>query len=156
MIVIGIDVDATTKQLKGMFSQFNDSNVYPLFNHFQLLQFRSREKRRISDMVLETRVLELTRENAFLKAELCAIKEKFGLPSNQHFVDPDAVSISMPENGCRGRRNKLLNSIMSGNGYSGKPEIDQLMHNLNGYQLLNKWTNELDQKLLHFTSLLKV
>lgn len=45
--------------------------------------FRSREKRRISDLVLETRVLELTRENSVLKAELYAIKEKFGMSQSQ-------------------------------------------------------------------------
>ena len=45
--------------------------------------YRSREKRRLSDMVLETKVLELNRENAILKAELYAIKEKFGLPHAQ-------------------------------------------------------------------------
>ena len=44
---------------------------------------RSREKRRISDLVLETRVLELTRENSILKAELYAIKEKFGISQSQ-------------------------------------------------------------------------
>lgn len=74
-------------------------------------------------MVLESRVLELTRENAYLRAELLAIKEKFGLPSNQHFVDPDAVSVPIPESGCRGRRNKLLSSIISGNNYPGKKLI---------------------------------
>lgn len=71
-------------------------------------------------MVLETRVMELTRENAILRAELIAIKDKFGLPSNQHFVDPDAVSVPIPEGGCRGRRNKLLSTIIGGNNYSGK------------------------------------
>ena len=44
---------------------------------------RSREKRRISDMVLEARVIELTRENSVLRAELYAIKDKFGLPQTQ-------------------------------------------------------------------------
>lgn len=66
-------------------------------------------------MVLESRVLELTRENTILKAELHAIKEKFCLPLNQHFVDPELLSITMPENGSRGRRNKLLNSLINGN-----------------------------------------
>ncbi|XP_074605253.1 uncharacterized protein LOC141858412 isoform X2 [Brevipalpus obovatus] len=88
---------------------------------------RSREKRRISDMVLEGRVLELTRENAFLKAELLAIKEKFGLPSNQHFVDPDVVSIPIPDTASRGRRNKLLTSIITTNN-----PIDQEIFNAIG------------------------
>ena len=65
---------------------------------------RSREKRRISDLLLETRVLELTRENALLHAELYAIKEEFGLPPSQHFINPDSISAQMPDLGCRTRR----------------------------------------------------
>ncbi|XP_034542843.1 nuclear factor interleukin-3-regulated protein-like [Notolabrus celidotus] len=40
---------------------------------------RSREKRRANDMVLETRVLGLLEENARLRAELLALKFRFGL-----------------------------------------------------------------------------
>ncbi|CAJ1075409.1 nuclear factor%2C interleukin 3 regulated, member 6 [Xyrichtys novacula] len=40
---------------------------------------RSREKRRVNDMVLETRVLALLEENARLRAELLALKFRFGL-----------------------------------------------------------------------------
>ena len=46
---------------------------------------RSREKRRMNDMVLENRVLGLLEENARLRAELLALKFRFGLvkdPSN--------------------------------------------------------------------------
>jgi hypothetical protein len=72
---------------------------------------RSREKRRISDMVLETRVLALTRENTLLKSELFAIKDKFGLPHNQQFVEKETTSlISLGEN--RGRRDKLLKTLI--------------------------------------------
>ena len=35
---------------------------------------RSREKRRFNDMILETRVVELSKENHVLKAQLAAIK----------------------------------------------------------------------------------
>ena len=63
-------------------------NLFILINYLNhsyifCFSFRSREKRRISDLVLETRVLELTRENSILKAELYAIKEKFGISQNQ-------------------------------------------------------------------------
>ncbi|XP_078657047.1 uncharacterized protein LOC144903098 [Branchiostoma floridae x Branchiostoma belcheri] len=37
---------------------------------------RSREKRRLNDMVLETRVLQLTQENARLRAEMYALKQR--------------------------------------------------------------------------------
>ncbi|KAK7144303.1 hypothetical protein R3I94_010653 [Phoxinus phoxinus] len=40
---------------------------------------RSREKRRISDMVVENQVLALLEDNARLKAELLALKFRFGL-----------------------------------------------------------------------------
>lgn len=46
---------------------------------------RSREKRRVNDMVLENRVLGLLEENARLRAELLALKFRFGIikdPSN--------------------------------------------------------------------------
>lgn len=40
---------------------------------------RSREKRRFNDMILEQRVVELSKENHVLKAQLTAIKDKFGI-----------------------------------------------------------------------------
>lgn len=40
---------------------------------------RSREKRRINDKVVESKVLALLEDNARLKAELLALKFKFGL-----------------------------------------------------------------------------
>ncbi|KAM4604048.1 uncharacterized protein ACJ7VT_018672 [Polymixia lowei] len=49
---------------------------------------RSREKRRANDMVLETRVLGLLEENARLRAELLALKFRFGLVK-----DPSDVTV---------------------------------------------------------------
>uniref|UniRef100_A0A8C6WFG9 BZIP domain-containing protein n=1 Tax=Neogobius melanostomus TaxID=47308 RepID=A0A8C6WFG9_9GOBI len=49
---------------------------------------RSREKRRANDMVLERRVLGLLEENACLRAELLALKFRFGLVK-----DPSEVNI---------------------------------------------------------------
>lgn len=72
---------------------------------------RSREKRRISDLLLETRVLELTRENALLHAELYAIKEEFGLPPGQHFINPDQIPVQMPDLTCRGRRTSVRSLV---------------------------------------------
>uniref|UniRef100_T1J9U8 BZIP domain-containing protein n=1 Tax=Strigamia maritima TaxID=126957 RepID=T1J9U8_STRMM len=56
---------------------------------------RSREKRRLNDMVLETRVLELTKENAVLRAQLNAIKDKYGI-CGESMINPDQISVSMP------------------------------------------------------------
>lgn len=47
---------------------------------------RSREKRRINDMVLETKLMALGEENASLKAELLSLKLKFGLLSSEAFT----------------------------------------------------------------------
>ncbi|XP_017291122.1 nuclear factor, interleukin 3 regulated, member 6 [Kryptolebias marmoratus] len=49
---------------------------------------RSREKRRVNDMVLESRVLALLEENARLRAELLALKFRFGLVK-----DPSSTQI---------------------------------------------------------------
>ncbi|XP_061703315.1 nuclear factor, interleukin 3 regulated, member 6 [Syngnathoides biaculeatus] len=49
---------------------------------------RSREKRRVNDMVLESRVLALLEENTRLRAELLALKFRFGLVK-----DPSTASI---------------------------------------------------------------
>lgn len=47
---------------------------------------RSREKRRINDMVLENKLMALGEENASLKAELLSLKLKFGLVSSSAFA----------------------------------------------------------------------
>ena len=80
----------TTEHLSLLLHPPNGYNNNALMFHFEfrtnplfLSLCRSREKRRISDLVLETRVLELTRENSILKAELFAIKEKFGISQTQ-------------------------------------------------------------------------
>ncbi|RWS24772.1 putative serine/threonine-protein kinase yakA-like protein [Leptotrombidium deliense] len=66
-------------------------------------------------MVLEGRVVELTRENTILKAELHAIKDKFGLSLGQHFIESEGISLAMPDNSSRGRRNKLISTIVNSN-----------------------------------------
>ncbi|KAM7351976.1 nuclear factor interleukin-3-regulated vrille isoform 2-T2 [Cochliomyia hominivorax] len=56
---------------------------------------RSREKRRYNDMVLEQRVVELTKENHVLKAQLDAIKEKFNI-SGENLVSVEQILASLP------------------------------------------------------------
>lgn len=70
---------------------------------------RSREKRRINDMVLETRVLELTKENAMLRAELTALKEHFGV-LQQPLMHSD-VSLPIPVLTAP-RRPKVLTTLL--------------------------------------------
>lgn len=64
-------------------------------------------------MVLESRVLELTRENTILKSELYAIKDKFGLSQSTQFqVESDGSIISgLSDN--RGRRDKIIKTIIT-------------------------------------------
>ncbi|XP_045158382.2 nuclear factor interleukin-3-regulated protein-like isoform X2 [Mercenaria mercenaria] len=47
---------------------------------------RSREKRRVHDMALENRIMELTRENCKVRNELILIKKKFGLSLDETFT----------------------------------------------------------------------
>ncbi|XP_035248225.1 nuclear factor interleukin-3-regulated protein [Anguilla anguilla] len=47
---------------------------------------RSREKRRLNDMVLENKLMALGEENATLKAELLSLKLKFGLVSSAAYA----------------------------------------------------------------------
>ncbi|CAL8322193.1 unnamed protein product [Lota lota] len=47
---------------------------------------RSREKRRMNDMVLETKLMALGEENASLKAELLSLKLKFGIISSEAYA----------------------------------------------------------------------
>ncbi|XP_050531178.1 nuclear factor interleukin-3-regulated protein isoform X2 [Daktulosphaira vitifoliae] len=58
---------------------------------------RSREKRRFNDMILEQRVVELSKENHVLKAQLTAIKDKFGI-SGEAVVSVEQVMASLPTN----------------------------------------------------------
>ncbi|CAI6359995.1 unnamed protein product [Macrosiphum euphorbiae] len=58
---------------------------------------RSREKRRFNDMILEQRVVELSKENHVLKAQLSAIKDKFGI-SGEAVVSVEQVMASLPTN----------------------------------------------------------
>jgi len=57
---------------------------------------RSREKRRFNDMILEQRVVELVKENHVLKAQLSAIKDKYGI-LGESLVNSDQVMASMPQ-----------------------------------------------------------
>ncbi|KAJ8007437.1 hypothetical protein DPEC_G00117490 [Dallia pectoralis] len=56
---------------------------------------RSREKRRLNDMVLENKLMALGEENASLKGELLALKLKFGLVSSAAYTqEVQKISVS--------------------------------------------------------------
>ncbi|XP_029164608.1 velvet complex subunit B-like [Nylanderia fulva] len=56
---------------------------------------RSREKRRFNDMVLEQRVMELSKENHILKAQLDAIRDKFGI-CGETVISTEHVLAALP------------------------------------------------------------
>lgn len=56
---------------------------------------RSREKRRFNDMVLEQRVVELTKENHVLKAQLDAIKDKYNI-TGENLVNIEQIMATIP------------------------------------------------------------
>jgi len=58
---------------------------------------RSREKRRLNDMLLETRVIELSKDNHILKSQLNAIFEKYGI-KGENMISMDQVMATMPSN----------------------------------------------------------
>lgn len=57
---------------------------------------RSREKRRFNDMVLEQRVLELSKENHLLRAQVTAFENKFHF-KGEDLVNEEHVLASMPQ-----------------------------------------------------------
>ncbi|KAK3600674.1 hypothetical protein CHS0354_029537 [Potamilus streckersoni] len=50
---------------------------------------KSREKRRIHDMALENRIMDLTRDNCRLRNELVELKKRFGLPLNGSIINSE-------------------------------------------------------------------
>lgn len=70
---------------------------------------RSREKRRFNDMVLEQRVVELSKENHVMKAQLDAIKEKYGI-CGETLISIEQVLATLPTCDqvlCASKRSKL-------------------------------------------------
>ncbi|CAH2987174.1 unnamed protein product [Chilo suppressalis] len=75
---------------------------------------RSREKRRFNDMVLEQRVVELSKENHVLKAQLDAIKEKYGI-CGETLISIDQVLATLPTCDqvlCVTKRSKLSSGAL--------------------------------------------
>ncbi|XP_037547792.1 nuclear factor interleukin-3-regulated protein [Nematolebias whitei] len=61
---------------------------------------RSREKRRINDMVLENKLMALGEENTSLRAELLSLKLKFGLVSSAAYAQEVQKLCSTPTVSC--------------------------------------------------------
>lgn len=89
---------------------------------------RSREKRRLNDMVLENRVMALNEENVRLKTELLQLKLRFGLISASSYMEK-SQQISNSANdgnaGSNGSTNGTPNSntYLSSSGYSSASQV---------------------------------
>lgn len=85
---------------------------------------RSREKRRMNDMVLESRVLELTKENAILRSELATLKDKFGISERTVIVSNHQMGLPLPSE-YRSRRllTTILPSVIPPSPTSGPPPL---------------------------------
>ncbi|XP_060907518.1 nuclear factor, interleukin 3 regulated, member 5 [Labrus mixtus] len=101
---------------------------------------RSREKRRLNDMVLENRVMALNEENVRLKTELLQLKLRFGLISTASYMEK-SQQIS----------NSVANANSSSNGSStnGTPN-SHAYHSSSGYSsasqvMLNSDSSETEQ-----------
>ncbi|XP_028830325.1 nuclear factor, interleukin 3 regulated, member 5 [Denticeps clupeoides] len=91
---------------------------------------RSREKRRLNDMVLENRVMALNEENVRLKTELLQLKLRFGLISTASYMEK-SQQISSSSAGATGGTS-VGASTPSGNPYfssSGYSSASQVMMN---------------------------
>lgn len=82
---------------------------------------RSREKRRFNDMILEQRVVDLTKENHVLKAQLQAIKDKYGV-SGETLISVEQVMATLPTSDqvlSITKRSKIMTPAMIGiNGHA--------------------------------------
>lgn len=79
---------------------------------------RSREKRRLNDMVLENRVIALNDENVRLKMELLQLKLRFGLISTASYVEK-SQQISGANKTASEESSSSSSAQYYSNGYSG-------------------------------------
>lgn len=90
---------------------------------------RSREKRRLNDMVLENRVLALNEENVRLKTELLQLKLRFGLISTASYMEKSqqisnsAAGVNASSNGGSTNGTPNSTSYLSSSGYSSASQV---------------------------------
>ncbi|XP_026069815.1 uncharacterized protein nfil3-6 [Carassius auratus] len=106
---------------------------------------RSREKRRVNDMVLENRVLALLEENARLRAEMLALKFRFGLikdPSNASILplttgncvpQPSAPHYYLPRGDGTHQAGPVLSNQSQSGPQSGRSIRDTSMSEDSGF-----------------------
>lgn len=91
---------------------------------------RSREKRRLNDMVLENRVMALNEENVRLKTELLQLKLRFGLISTASYMEKSQQISNSTAGGSTGSNGSSssnstpnVNTYLSSSGYSSASQV---------------------------------
>ncbi|XP_038570185.1 nuclear factor, interleukin 3 regulated, member 5 [Micropterus salmoides] len=93
---------------------------------------RSREKRRLNDMVLENRVMALNEENVRLKTELLQLKLRFGLISTASYMEKSQQISNSDAGGNNSSNGSSTNGTPNSNAYlssSGYSSASQVMLN---------------------------
>jgi hypothetical protein len=99
--IFNIQIETKTFQIKLQSHKTlhpgGDSNPDQAFKSFSS-PLRSREKRRLNDMLLERRVLELTKENWILKAQIRGVFDNYGIRAEETLsgIAVDRILASMP------------------------------------------------------------
>ncbi|XP_062303809.1 nuclear factor, interleukin 3 regulated, member 5 [Osmerus eperlanus] len=84
---------------------------------------RSREKRRLNDMVLENRVMALNEENVRLKTELLQLKLRFGLITTASYMEKSQQISNSSAAGAGTNGNPTGNPYFSSSGYSSASQV---------------------------------
>ncbi|XP_054463681.1 ras-interacting protein RIP3-like [Anoplopoma fimbria] len=84
---------------------------------------RSREKRRLNDMVLENRVIALNDENVRLKTELLQLKLRFGLISTASYIEKSQQMGGSSNTGNGGSSSSSSSNQYYSSGYSSGSQV---------------------------------
>lgn len=84
---------------------------------------RSREKRRLNDMVLENRVIALNDENVRLKTELLQLKLRFGLISTASYIEKSQQIGGSNNTGNGGTSSSSSSNQYYSSGYSSGSQV---------------------------------
>ncbi|XP_054891867.1 uncharacterized protein LOC129363664 [Poeciliopsis prolifica] len=84
---------------------------------------RSREKRRLNDMVLENRVIALNDENVRLKTELLQLKLRFGLISTASYIEKSQQINVANDGGNGGSSSSSSSNQYYSSGYSSGSQV---------------------------------
>lgn len=109
---------------------------------------RSREKRRLNDMVLENRVIALNDENVRLKTELLQLKLRFGLISTASYIEKSQQIGGGNNTGNGGSSSSSSSTQYYSSGYSSS---SQVMMNSDSSETEQSGRNEGHRQLVKYS-----